>query len=62
MDGSKNVDRSTFEMLTFGETFFGISILPTNSHVRSVNILYVDFKVNIFYLDFSCQLSKIALF
>ena len=54
--------KSTFQMLTFGETFFEISILPTNSHVRSVNILYVDFKDNIFYLDFLGQFLQIALF
>ena len=47
-------------MLPFGETFFGISTSPTNSHLGSVNILYLDFKVKIFYLDFSGQLSKIA--
>ena len=54
--------KSTFQMLTFGETFFEISISPTNSHVRSVNILYVDFKDNIFYLDFLGQFLQIALF
>ena len=44
-------------MMIFGETFFGISMLSTNSHVWLVNIFYL-----IFYLDFRVNFRKLRYF
>jgi hypothetical protein len=53
--------KSTFQNVDFWGNIFRISMQPTNSNLGSVNILNVSPKVNIFYVDFAGQLSKIAL-